>query len=96
MSLGTENGTVAAHGRTWPLYERPVTQATVIISINADEDNPLAQPDALRAALKGDLQLLIKGGHEVDIKVEPVLRFVMSPEDRAEKLRLDEESLLPV
>jgi hypothetical protein len=87
--MRTRNSTVTAHNQTWSLYERPLTKATVTIYIRADEQNPLARLETLRACLRGDLRNLIDGGHKVDIQIEPVTELRMSLEDQAEKDALD-------
>jgi hypothetical protein len=84
-----KSSAVTARNQTWPLYERPLTKATVTIYIRADEQNPLARPETLRACLRGDLRNLIDEGHKVDIQIEPVTELRMSLEDQAEKDALD-------
>lgn len=75
-------GTTAAHGRVWPLYERPAFNVDVLGSIDA---TTVESAEAVASELRS---VLDKYG--VDVRVYPVNVLFMSPEDQAEKKALDE------
>lgn len=85
MDLGNPVGTIQAHGRTWPTYERPAFSVDVVGQIDAKEVESAEQVAVeLRAALDR---------YGVTVRVYPVNVLSMSPEDQAEKTALDEKAI---
>lgn len=78
----TQNGTITAHNRTWPLYERAAFSLRVNGQVNKDK---LEDAEALQAELT---RLL--GPYGVEVKLEPITVLFISPEDQAEKNALDD------
>ena len=74
--------TQSAYGHTWPLNETPTARAFITVRV------PHGSPDELRAELERRLDGL---AGEVKIDVEMVMGLRLSPEDRAEHDRLEDE-----
>lgn len=74
-------GTMYLHEREWPLYDQPAFE--VRVSGYIDEDK-LTDGEQLQAQLQ---QLLEPYG--LTVELAPVMRVVMSEEDRKERERLD-------
>lgn len=83
--LGEPVGTTAAHGRTWPMYERSAFQVEVEGQIAG-----LGRVHAER--LLADLQQMLNP-YGVTVKLTDVTVVFMSPEDQAEKDELDEKAI---
>ena len=80
-----QNGTTTAHGRTWPLFERPAFSVDVVGSIDRDSvESAETLANELRAVLDK---------YGVGVKVVPVNVLLMRPEDQAEKNALDEAAV---
>jgi hypothetical protein len=82
MSERIQTGTLQAHGRTWPLYQRAAFQVEVIGTVDAASGD---DAEALAGALRDVLDK-----HGVEVRVKPVSVSEMSAEDQAEKNALDE------
>lgn len=85
MPKRTENGSIAAHGKVWPLYERSVYQVEVSGSIDADT---LTDAKTLKQQLESVLS-----PHGLTVILKPLAILEMSPEDEAEKHALDEAAI---
>lgn len=79
------NGTVTAHGKTWPMYESTAYQIEVAGRIDAET---LKEAETLKAELDATL-----GRYDVEVKLEQLLVIAMLPEDQAEKEALDEAAI---
>lgn len=85
MNPGEPVGTTQAHGRVWPVYEKPAFSLEVTGVLEFETRNEaIGVETTLRDALRN---------YPVEIKLVPVTVLLMSPEDQAEKDRLDQESL---
>jgi hypothetical protein len=80
-----QNGTTTAHGRTWPMFERPAFTVDVVGSIDRDS---VESAETLAIELRAVLDR-----YGVEVKVTPVIVLFMRPEDQAEKDALDEASI---
>lgn len=76
-----QNGTTTAHGKTWPMYERRAYGLKVSGSIDA-----ASRTEAM--VLQAQLNALLKP-YGMTVELYPVVVLGMSPEDQAEKNRLD-------
>jgi hypothetical protein len=83
-----QNGTMAAHGHVWPIYERAAFSVDVVGSIDADSVDSAGGAEVIAAELRA---VLDKYG--VGVKVSPVAVDFMSSEDQAEKDTLDEQAI---
>jgi len=81
-------GTTQAHGRTWPLYEREGFQVEVHGIIDADDEH---SANAIRDTIR--LALEVYQNSDLDVRVVPITRLFMSPEDEAERDALDEKAI---
>lgn len=81
--MSEPTGTLTAHGRTWPLYNRRAYMVEVSGYLNIDDEQ---QAEALAAELRSVL-----ARYGVTVSVSPVGVNFLSPEDQAEKDRLDAE-----
>lgn len=94
-----QNGTMQAHGRTWPLYER----LAYVLSPSGYLDFGLAgewrseqerekRERAIRLSLERYINKLLEP-FGCKVTIEPRMLVEMSPEDRAEANALDEAAI---
>jgi hypothetical protein len=76
-----QNGTVTSHNKTWPLYEREAFKVEIVGTIDAD----LIFEHSLRSLF--EMTRLRELG--VEVVISKVRNLHLSPEDQAEKNRLD-------
>lgn len=76
-----QNGSIQAHGRTWPMYEREGYGTEISGTV------PPGSVEAYRTEL-----LALCARYGITPKVQPIMVLEMKPEDQAEKNRLDAEA----
>lgn len=80
-----QNGTITAHGKTWPLYEHTA------FSVEVNGSIPVESADSLEAMRDELDSVLNKYGVEAQIRMVQVLS--LSPDDQAEKEALDAQAV---
>lgn len=80
-----QNGTISAHGRTWPTWSRDAYWVVITGEIDAG----LAES---AESLKAELEKLVEP-HGLRVRVSSAQVSEMAPEDLAEKNELDRQAM---